>query len=361
MVLLKTLLNKHIDKCYKKYDTVDLRVLDKLKESYYSSRTTEKTLYPYPLVLFIIKNSMLHIEAQLNDDRVLHIYQLIKKALNWAVKKNKQIPNTTLYFWISDRIPWYDNIDEKFPIYVFAKPKNTNFIVFPDNTFECMTMDEKYNGVCYDWDETAKIIMKKSAEIQMKDKINQIFFKGTSTTKRNSKIRENLHEYSKNGEWLFINLDGWYAYVSMENFCKYKFLINLPGHYPWSNRLKYLFLMKSVIINVDVYSIDTQNNITEPPWISFINLITKPKKHYINLKLKYHYSANKEEKDKNLKLNNNECIKIYNKLEKIYNSDTNKYQEMINKGYKRVSKLKNRHVYEYIYDCILRNSLVKFI
>ena len=372
MVKIIELLNKHSNKCYEKYKSVELKYLDNLKKEYYETRRTEKSLYP--LVLFIINNNILDISVEcddkiynknnlkeINDDRITHTYNIMNDTLKWALNNNKKIPNTTLYFWISDRIPWSKNIDEKIPIYVVAKPKNTNFIIFPDNTFNCITLEEKYNGVCYDWDKVKKIILDKANKIEFEDKNNKMFFKGASTTKRNSKIRENLHELSKDTKWLSINLDAWYAYISMDKFSEYKYLLNLSGHYPWSNRLKYLFLMNSIIINVDIETVNTSTNIIEPRWLSFINLITKPNKHYINLKMKYYWSNNKDEKLKNQELNYNESVRIFKKLKKIFNNDTKNYLPIVEKGFKRVSKLQNEHIYEYAYNCIVRNSLVNFV
>jgi len=365
------LLNRHIDECYKKYTNVDLKQLENLKKKYYASKTTEKSLYP--LVLFIIKNNTLDVRIESDnkiydkhnfdktDDRIPHIFDLINKTLSWALKNNKHIPDTTIYFWISDRIPWYDDIDKKFPIFVFAKPINKNFIVFPDNTFSCMTIHKKYNGICYDWDGLKKMIIDKTEKLEFDNKINKIFFKGTPSTANNSKIRENLREFSKSTDWLSIDLDAWNTYISIVRFGEYKYLLNLSGHYPWSNRFKYLFLMNSIVINVDIESINTETNEIEPKWISFINLIIKPNKHYINMKFKFYYSKNKDDKMKNRTMNYNESVIIFHKLKKIFENDPSKYLQYVKKGYERVSRLKNKHIYEYIYNCIVRNSQVNFV
>jgi hypothetical protein len=123
-------------------------------------------------------------------------------------------------------------------------------------------MKKKYEGKCYDWDEVKNII-KKNKYAKLKNfelKKNVIFFKGTATTKKTFKLREDLEEYArKRKDFLEIKLDGWQHYEPVENFSKYKFLLNLPGHYHWSNRLKYLFLMKSFVINVNTQSIFIQN------------------------------------------------------------------------------------------------------
>ena len=359
---------KYINNCYSKYDVVKFDDLDKLKKSYYQTSKTQKLLFLYPLVKYIVRDDQVYVEAeladiiynndnlnQIKDNRIAQVLSMIQKTLLWAKKLNKPIVQTTLYFWISDRIPWYSDIDIKFPIYVFATPKNKNFILFPDNSFECMTIDEKYNGSCYDWEQTKAIIINKSNKVKFMEKTNKIFFKGTSTSSKNTQIRENLYTLSKSSKYLDIRLDGWYAYIGMDNFCEYKFLLNLPGNYPWSNRFKYLFLMKSIVINVDVESEDMKTHIIDQEWISFINIIVKPDTHYINLKFKYYY--NDDDKNKNYE----QCIEILNQLEDIYKSNTEKYTNMIENGYHAVSELTNNNIYEYIYECMIKNSSIKFI
>jgi hypothetical protein len=371
MVFLQDILNKNINKCYNKINkTVYVEELNKLYKFYYDFRTTDKPLYP--LVLFIIKDNSLDIEViydgkthnknylkEMNDDRITGTFNLINKTLKYMKKRNIDVPNTTLYIWISDAIPWYKEIDTYFPIYTFAKPKNTNYIIFPDCSFNCITLEQKYNGTCYNWNQIKKILVDKCNYSLEKDKINSMYFKGTPTTKRHSKIRENLEEYSKKNKWLDIKLDAWQNYVSMDNFCKYKYLLNIPGHYPWSNRFKYLFLMKSLIINIDISTVGTN----EDSWITFIDFIVKPNKHYINLKMDYHYSdrKDKEKQEQNKQLNYLGSVKIVDELKKIYNEDITKYNDMIVTGYNRVSKLKNKHLYKYIYHCIVQNSLITFI
>jgi len=350
--------------------------LTKLKENYYKSRTEKNKDMKYPLVKYTIKDKKVYIKvdwienfltkdelAQETDKRIEQIYNMINNTIKFI---NKPIPDTDLYFWISDRVPWYNNIDKRFPIFVYAKPINTHFILFPDNTFDCMTEDAKYSTQCLTWDETKKGILKNSSLIDNNKKNNVMFFKGTATTRLNSHIRENLCEISNNTEskWLSVKLDGWESYMPMNKFCEYTILLNLPGRYPWSNRFKYLFLMNSLVINIDVFSIDTEHIEFEPEWITFINLLVRPNKHYINILMKYYYSHNKEEKEKNKQLNHTEFQYVFNKLKKIYDdfkNDNTKYQKIITKGYEKISKLTNSDIYEYIYNCIIYNSKVNFI
>jgi len=326
------------------------------------------------MIKYKIFNNELDIEVLINgitlnknnleelDDRIKGIYKLIENTIKYAIEEKLEIQNTILYIWISDRIPWYSDYDYNFPIYVFAKPKNSNYLLIPENTYECMNISKKFEGKCNNWNEVKEIINKKCSSGKYIDKINKIFFYGTSTTKNNSKIRENLLNYSeiKNNNWLYIKLNAWNNFISMDNFCVYKYLLNLPGHYPWSNRLKYLFLMKSIVINVDMYTFSLDDKYVDYPWISLINYIVKPNKHYINIKLNYYYS--KDNKDEMNRLNNDIFLKFINKLQKIYNYDKLQIlDKMVDRGYKRVNRLTNEHIYKYIYNCIVQNSKLNFI
>ena len=129
-------------------------------------------------------------------------------------------------------------------------------------------------------------------------------------------------------------------------FCKYKILLNLPGHYPWSNRFKYLFLMDRII----TINIDPETYYKDESWITFIDYLVKPNKHYIDLKFKYYridgITKNDKEYIKKCETNNaNEYNKIIKKLQYIYNN-----QDKIKIDYDNfVKKLTMQHVYKYIY------------
>ena len=376
MAKIQQVLHNYIDSCYKLYKYANIKEIDKLKENYYKSRTDRNRNNKYPLIKYIIKNQKVSVNVDWNeknlekediineeDKRIEHIYNMITNTIDYALNKNKPIPDTELYIWLSDRVPWYNNIDKRFPIYVFSKPINTHFILFPDNTFNCMTQNAKYSTDCSDWDDTKKNILKKAETIKYDEKKDEIFFKGTLTGQYHTNIRNNLNKSSTDNKWLSIKLDGWTSYMPMENLCEYKILINLPGHYPWSNRFKYLFLMNSLVINVDVFSVDTENAEFEPEWTTFINLLVEPNKHYLNIIMKYYYSSDKNEKIKNIQLNYDESQYVLNELKKIYDNSKNNinYKQIISNGYKTISKLNNIDIYEYIYDCIIYNSKVIFI
>ena len=104
-------------------------------------------------------------------------------------------------------------------------------------------------------------------------------------------------------------------YESVKVFKNYKFNLNLPGHYPWSTRLKYLYLAKTFIINVRVNTIINKSNEIEEHYKSFIDLVV-PDSYCINIDMNYYYST-----DTNIvykKENEEECEKVYKKIKDMY-------------------------------------------
>ena len=145
-------------------------------------------------------------------------------------------------------------------------------------------------------------------------------------------------------------------YESIKVFKKYKFNLNLPGHYPWSSRLKYLYLSKTFIINVRVKTIVNKTSEIHEHYNSFIDLIV-PDSYCININMNYYYSTDTDIIYK--KENDEECEKVYNKIKDIYykykNIDVTKNKK-VNDAYNIINALETEHVYEYYYNIILRNQ-----
>jgi hypothetical protein len=364
---------KYINNIFTQYSIkykckLDLSIYEELLNNYIN----KKDIY-FPLVVYKIYNEDVSIiektiEKTIKrnnkvDERIFHNLNLIKNTLKWCKKNNKKIPNTLIHIWISDRFPWeIEKSLNKIPIYVYATPIDIKLPLFPDNTFYCLTIYKKYKGECYDWDAIKKLF-KKTNKMYL-EKIKVAYFKGTPTTKNRYRIREQLEEYSKNKKNMIIKLDGWVNYKPITNVSKYQFLLNLPGHYPWSNRFKYLFLTNSIIININVKTKSYEHtSYNDDLYISFIDLIMKPNIDYIDIIYNYTsyrgYDINIINKVN--KINNDEILKIGNKIENIvdtYSSNTNKYDKMIKSYQNKIEKLSNDKIYEYIYELILENSKV---
>ena len=366
-------LEKELINIYSSYNKqINKNIIIQLKKIYTKENKNFILKDFFPLVKYIIKDGKVSIYnereikkyyTEKKDNRYKDNYNLIFKTLKWCKKKDLPIPNTELYIWISDSFPWYIENLNKFPIYVYAKPNNQNFPIFPDNTFECFQLNKKYKGECYDWDNIKKIV-KQKCNISNKEKL--IYFKGTSTTRRTYKLRENLEKYQEKFNIpMKILLDAWEKYEHIYKFCKYLYLLNLPGHYPWSNRLKYLFLMNSIVINININTISLDPEYKDPPYITLIDYVVD-KKDFVEIIYNYYRISNKLknlsnniDKKKIIELQKKEFDKFTIKLKKTYIKlikNPDKYKKMAINTTNKVNQLTNERIYQYIYKGIVLNS-----
>lgn len=232
--------------------------------------------------------------------------------------------------------------------------------IFPDSTFSCLNIDKKYTGDCYDWDLTKSIILEECKDVPKK---KEIYFKGTDTTNLNHNLRRDLLIYSKKHTDLplSIKLDAWTDFQRISQFCKYKYLLNLPGRYPWSNRLKYVYLMNSLVINVNVELINIDPPYSDQKYISFIDLIMDESN---SIEILYRYYRVDHESSKRHQaeyLQRREFKEFISKLKLVYTfmeKYPNEYDKIVNKNKQNISKITNDTINEYVYNCIKYNSQV---
>ena len=320
----------------------------------------------YPLALYKIRNNNITISKDYydiinkKDNRLEIMLNLFKKTIKWALKNNLNVPNIDIYFWIKDQVPYPDNNFNNFPLWVFAKPLNTNYILCPNNAFECFQLDKKYEGKCYDWDTLKENINKKCVK-KFDKRYNKIYFKGVNTTKHNNNIRFNFFklQFDKYNKLpLKVKLDAWKNYEPFYNVCDYKYLLNLPGKAPWSYRLQNCLLTKSIIINIDLEIFSNENNWYYKRYITFIDYIINYD-DIINIKYVFN-----EDKGKNSLENKLEFNKVVKKLNNVYNyikKNKKKYNLMTENAYKKVNKLTNERIYQSIYLMFCYQSQFKFL
>jgi len=362
-------LEKDLINIYNTYTQVKLSDIEQFEKEYKEAMVKHGDVLN-PLIHYKIEDGKVSIGNSniISDDRVDHTLQIFEHTLKWCKNNNLHIPDTTIYIWISDRFPWHnEDFEGKIPIFVYAKPLKSKFLIFPDNTFECLNIKKKYKGECYDWNQVKELTEKKCSNISFSNKLKKIYFKGTPTTKRIHKLRENLEEYAKSDSTMDILLDAWQNYQPLYEWCKYKYLLNLPGHYPWSNRLKYLFLMDSLVINVNLKLKNIYPEYEDDVYISLIDYIVEKNVDYIDI-TEYYYRVNrdspKEYSDKKDKLNKETFCTVLKKLLQIYEDVDNnpeKYKKMIQSGREKILYLTNNRVYNYIYKAILLNTKINFV
>lgn len=352
-------LKAYIDSVYAKYKTpANYKVLSDLEHAFnVRVRTTSYKVHEYPMLQITINNSSVtHKSAMGNDQRVLEACKLVKNTVDYAIKHKLPVPNTTLYLWVSDSYP-YDlpDLDKKFPIMTYCNPRDMGYIIFPDATLTCLQMLKKYHGECNDFNTVKDLIIKN----QVSEKIPIIYFKGTSTTVRQGRLREDFERLAKGSEDASISLDAWQKFEPLYGWSKYKWLLNLPGRFPWSNRLIWLFLTKSGVINVDL-SI-TAATYKEEPYDIFINLIVEPNVDYVNIESKYtnRISSNTTPTSEDLTTQFKENKNIYDRVVSTVKSITDsQYYNMIESAYKKVNSINNDVIHQYVYDLIVANSKI---
>ena len=340
---------------YEKFYTSSIRKHIEYSKQLWTSRG-ETSAYSFPLIAFVVRSDysvrvsedfpniidLKKLNVELNI--TFYTLKLIENAVAYFKKKTFVLPPVSyLFLWFTDRPPLesYGLFPDVFPYLSFAFPKNFDYLIpFPDISFECFHYDQKYRGRCYNWDEVKSRIITSRQE----HKQDLAYFKGTKTGIKVGNFREVLQkEATRTKAPVSILLDGWKQFESLSEMNKYSVLLNLPGHYVWSNRFKYLFLSKGSLV-VDIRPVMKRTNgPPDDPVISFIDLFVKKNKHYISFRPQLD-KKNEHEIQR-------EATKIIDKITTIV-SEHNKYFNISENGFNKVSRITNKSVYHYIYDVI---------
>tara|TARA_B110000037_G_scaffold218373_1_gene281246 strand:- start:27 stop:488 length:462 start_codon:yes stop_codon:yes gene_type:complete len=134
-------------------------------------------------------------------------------------------------------------------------------------------------------------------------------------------------------------------YEPVYNFSSYKYLLDLPGNYEWSNRLPRILLMKRVCFKFT----NTLKEYNEKNIIQFIDLFLRKKKHYININ-----SVLSEKIDNNIPIIKKK-IKLINKKIIELNNNPKKYKKISSDSFDLVNNINNEHLYIYLYRSIIHN------
>ncbi len=343
------------------------------------------------------------------DSRITIINEFFTMFCKWCINKKNNlnlhttnnIIETCILIYLSDRIIWHiKDVDKTIPLCVYAQPNNFNYILIPDNTFHINSDDKRYGKHGLNWESQKQLFTNTNAELELKElsldnnlnndldndldndlyidldsntniiKQNAIFFKGVDTTDKNHNLRYYIKhrlKTDKDNEFKNAMIYEWLTpsnYESVKSFTKYKFLLNLPGRYPWSTRLKYLYLSKSFIINVRV---KTLGDGEEDYFKSFVDLIV-PDTLCINIDMNYYYDATcnennktKAEINKTIEYNEKNKIEIrqvYDKIKEIFHTYKNLSpydNKNVIKAYNLIHNFKTNNMYEYYYNIMLMN------
>lgn len=301
------------------------------------------------LIVFKVKNNNLKITTHLDfkqknvdKQRKKQIELLYKLFFKFLEKNNIKLPNMKFYYYVSDTHAWEI---KKIPFLIFAKPVNGNGFLAPDNTF----MNTGATDINSTWNETKDIFFKN----QFEDKLDIVYFNGANTGKSTYKLREYLRDFTKNDKDFEIILKG--NRIPMYEFGKYKYLLNLPGEQPWSYRYKYLFLTKSLVINIETttkYPDDYNDK-----WVQFFHKMLIPNVDYIE----YTYDYIENDEKHNIK-QTKEIIQKIKKLKKDMIKYPEKYNTIRKNGFKKMAKFTLKEVFYYmlmqllVYSKIFKNK-----
>ena len=303
--------------------------------------------YLTDMMLFIIySNKQLHIIFQNKGDSrkkiiVKIITQIFKDILHNSDDK-QHIDDMFIPFYICDT-HYYHN--EEIPFFVESKPRNAKGILFPDSS----NFNIKLNNKIIHYNNFINILKhKKCTNIQDKKPI--IYFSGADTGHNKHNIRWKLKEIiaeNKDSNYK-IHIDE--GYYPMYDFCKYKYLLNLPGHQPWSYRLMKILPMGSLVIDVNVlqYFNETSNQHNEQ-WIQCYVDFFKKDIDYIQIDYPW---IEKKTKNSNV-------YQLYEQINQIFNffqQNSSKYNK-ITKSAVSKSNMLNEQVYHdtFIYLILIFN------
>lgn len=218
------------------------------------------------------------------------------------------------------------------------RPTNKNGILLPDNTYTCH-VNEK--NICKFWTDVVNECIYLNKKVKIKK--NDIFFTGANTGEEKHNLRKKFSEV-EGSENFPLDVKLKQPRISVCDFAKHKYLLNLPGNQPWSYRFKYLFLTKSLVINLCLKQQYDPKDIPNGQYVTIFDQLFEEGVDYINIDFlwkEYDEKHNEKEFDKTIK-----------KLEEIYNyfeEHPDKYKKITENGYKKVMKITERMIYTTIY------------
>jgi len=183
-----------------------------------------------------------------------------------------------------------------------------------------------------------KNTLKEKNCSNIKNKSPIIYFSGANTGADKHNIRKKIKEIVTNKDDKNYNIYISEQYVPLYDFCKYKYLLNLPGHQPWSYRMSKILLMNSLVIDIPVlqtYIYKLQNK----------KIVDKNKK-WIQIYSNY-FIAGKDYVEINYNWIENittdlQIYDLYKKINKIYDyyqKNTKEYLTISKNGTKKANKL----------------------
>jgi len=295
---------------------------------YFFNKESKRILRDGKHIKIVISNNEFKIE---HDYRMVDTHNRIPSARNFIENTLKYVKTNNLdsidgeyIMRFSDSCDFNINI----PSISYVKPKNVKGFLFPD--FNMHKLEEKKAT----FNEKCKNIHKK----------NQIYFKGNDTSKNKTQIREKLEPLSDD----ILSVDLFTDKKPYYNICEYKYVLDIPGNYPWSVRLIELYMSGSLPLRINFYNTEVKNNKTYKyeQWIQFYELMFPENESYIN----FVYEQNNSDvmSDEVVNKIKNDLIETFN----YYNEHPELSDAIIKKNSEKIDDFSLEHIYYYIYQML---------
>jgi hypothetical protein len=277
----------------------------------------------------------------------------------------RPIISTCILIWISDHAIWnqYEaqGYDELLPICTYACQRNELYLLIPDSQFTNLSVHNRYYDGFINWDNQLAFFDDQPAE-----KNDIIFFRGADTTRDNHNLRialmRKIDQDTPFKQNMIYEILTKLNYEPPWNFLNHRFLLNLPGQYPWSTRQKYNYLSRAFIINVRV---TTHGDAHDKHFNSFIDIFVPDELcHNIDMKYFYYDSSKKKDAERQAKynlLNKMQASSVYHQIKQIYSkykSHNPLTNTKVKEACRRAKLITNTNIIYYFAQIIKRNNMI---
>jgi len=212
--------------------------------------------------------------------------KMLEDLDKWSAAHDLPLPVVSFIIYVTDTYMW-EPYASGYPWLTMAKPCNRNGILIPDNSFithgpagsETEGWREREEWAWTPVVQTLSSVAAESTSWEEKEPV--AFFKGAETGADKYATRTYLASIDVPVQ---VDLSG--TKEPMAAWATKKVLLDLPGHQPWSYRRKYLYLLGSPTVHVDV-CVDYGNGEVTDKWELFFDHLFRSGTCYV--KLVQHY------------------------------------------------------------------------
>jgi len=179
----------------------------------------------------------------------------------------------SIVHFMSDRFPYQSGrIDLCGPIACHGCPVDRNFILIPDTEFFWWSPNSRWEVKGMNWASQKEHYRYLRQIRPAQPHVRRLFFNGTDTSNkpRASRVRGYLRDHGTPR----LDVDASLTFVPLDNAIWYEGTLSLPGTYPWTGRLKQLYMLGLPVVHVSVITIG--KGYVDPEWHSFVDLVVPP-------------------------------------------------------------------------------------